>query len=214
MAEATREPDTLVAMSTHGRSGITRWALGSVTDKVLHATYNPMLIVRSEVERSVVEPELKNAIVPLDGSPLAEQVLPHIVRLARALGLTLTLIRAVPVLEDRHPVADYLARVYQRINREAHTEAEEYLKEQVQRLTDEGVTQISQLVTQDDPGGAIADTAHGTPSSMVAMTTHGRSGVGRWALGSVADKVVRHCSDPVLVIRVTEVSPRIGTMIL
>lgn len=74
LAEAGREPDTLVALSTHGRSGVTRWVLGSVTDKVLHATSSPMLIVRSGEARPVVQPKLRNAIVPLDGSPLAEQV--------------------------------------------------------------------------------------------------------------------------------------------
>ena len=71
--EAEKEPDTLIAMSTHGRSGPARLVLGSVTDKVLHSTSAPVLVLRpKDGETPVPEAELKHGIVPLDGSPLAE----------------------------------------------------------------------------------------------------------------------------------------------
>ncbi len=92
--EADKQPDTLIAMSTHGRSGISRWVMGSVTDKVLHATTSPMLIVRCEPEESFVQEVKLNAmIVPLDGSPHAESILQHVATLAMGLGWKILLTR-------------------------------------------------------------------------------------------------------------------------
>jgi hypothetical protein len=72
-------------MATHGCSGVARWLLGSVTDKVLLATTTPLLIVRSsEPPNPISEVQLKTVIVPLDGSVLAEQVLLHVATLAKA----------------------------------------------------------------------------------------------------------------------------------
>lgn len=71
--EAEKEPNTLIVMASHGRSGITRWTLSSVMDKVLHATTNPMLVVRSrDNHMPAYDLDLKSVIVPLDGSALAE----------------------------------------------------------------------------------------------------------------------------------------------
>ena len=107
ITEAAKVPDTLIAMATHGRSGISRWLLGSVTDKVLHFTTSPLMIVRASGDSAVSpaggdagtvtgEVMLKNIIVPVDGSPLAEQVLPHVIHLARGMGLEVTLVRVIP----------------------------------------------------------------------------------------------------------------------
>ena len=77
MSEAKKEPATLIAMSTHGRSGAVRRALGSVTGKVLHATSNPLLIFRPRgQEIPLAEAKISKVIIPPDGSILSEQVLP------------------------------------------------------------------------------------------------------------------------------------------
>ncbi len=97
VAEAEEQLGTLVAMSTHGRSGITRWLLGSVTDKIIQATTSPLLVVRSHTRKALpVDASLKTIILPLDGSSLAEQILPHAVALAKALKLNVTLTRVNP----------------------------------------------------------------------------------------------------------------------
>ena len=99
--EAEKDPNTLIAMVTHGRSGLGRWVLGSVTDKVLHATTNPLLITHAQDEASAnSHPTLKNLIVPLDGSPLAGRVLPHVETLAPALGLNVILVRVAASSDD------------------------------------------------------------------------------------------------------------------
>ena len=93
VSEAERDPNTLIAMSTHGRSGMTRWVLGSVADKVVHATTVPILLLRSQDEGTPTkESGLTSVIVPLDGSSLAEQVLPHVVALSSALRISVTLV--------------------------------------------------------------------------------------------------------------------------
>jgi nucleotide-binding universal stress UspA family protein len=92
--EAERTPDTLIAMVTHGRSGVGRWVLGSITDKVLHGSTSPLLITHArdeDAESSDAGP--KNIIAPLDGSKLAEQAVPHVEAIAKALELNVVLVR-------------------------------------------------------------------------------------------------------------------------
>ncbi len=181
VSEAEKEPNTLITMATHGRSGISRWMVGSVTDKVLHASSAPLLVVRSQDEGPPAdEVRLTSVIVPLDGSPLSEQSLPHVVALAQALDLTVNLMRVTP-----------------------HYEAEsiDYLREVGEELRQQGVPSVDERLLHGHPAAAINDFALEVNDNLVAMTTHGRSGVGRWALGSVTDRVVRHCGDPVLVVR-------------
>ena len=200
IAAAEREPGTLVAMATHGRSGLTRWLVGSVTDKVLRGTAAPLLVVRPR-ERGAEVPEVHFAtvVVPLDGSPLAEQALPHAVALARALGSRVVLLRAVPPVYLGY--MEYAGHPYLGSATELEEVAAEYLDRVGRRLRRQGVAALEERVVRGDAAGAIVDQARREPGTLVAMTTHGRSGVGRWVLGSVTDRVVRHATAPVLVVR-------------
>jgi nucleotide-binding universal stress UspA family protein len=201
----SREPGALIAMSTHGRSGVARWAFGSVTDKVIHTTINPLLIVRSsDKPPSEEEIAIKSIIVPLDGSELAEQILPHVADLAKTLDLGVNLLRVTPSAGDYYRFMDYPLPKYDDLAEQMDAEAMEYLKSQGQRLRSQGIFQVEERLSHGSPAIAVTDFARETPNSLVAMTTHGRSGVGRWILGSVADRVIRHSGGPVLVIRPTE----------
>jgi len=92
---AAADKATLIVMATHGRCGIQRWLLGSVADKVLHGATNHVLLVRTtEQGKTSGEAVLKTVVVPLDGSPLAEQVLPYVTDLAKRLKLQVILTRA------------------------------------------------------------------------------------------------------------------------
>ncbi len=207
---AGKSPDSLVAMSTHGRSGVSRWVMGSVTDKVLHSIKNPMLIVRGGNEG---EPDtnLETIIVPVDGSSLAEEVIPHVAALAKGLGLKVTLLRVAAT------AAEFSAHTgYQRLEgeagihfpgfeemaKEAGDQALTYLQKLEETLRGQGVDSVEHQIVHGAAANVIVDVAQETPDNLVAMTTHGRSGPARWAMGSVADKVVRHSGDPVLVVRV------------
>jgi nucleotide-binding universal stress UspA family protein len=181
--EAGTESDTLIVMCTHGRAGVGRWVMGSVTDKVLHSATSPLWIVRARPgARPLEDVKLDSIILPLDGSALSEQIVPHAVALAKALEL---MIRPV------------------RVTAGDRTDAHEadHLRQMGARLLRQGVLAVEERVLHGDPGAAIVELTEELPNALVAMTTHGRSGVGRWVLGSVTNRVVRYGAGPVLVTR-------------
>ena len=213
-AEAEREPDTLIAMSSHGRSGIARWVLGSVTDKVLQDTCCPLLIVRASEEGAVSSPaRMANIIVPQDGSALAGQALPYAAALARPLKAKVHLVRANPSLGEHHnymglyPLdssSNVYYEMYQEFAKEADAQAMEQLHDVKDRLRDMGITSVEENLSKGHAAEVIFQLALEIPDSMVVMSSHGRSGIGRWVLGSVTDRVVRHSGVPVLIIRAAE----------
>jgi len=196
---------TLTAMATHGRSGFNRLLLGSVAEKVLRSSINPLLLIHaSEETKSEGQAILRSVIVPLDGSELAEIVLSPVVQLANALKLEVLLLRAyhIPVttyagMEDYYPVD------YERISVALRDEAQSYLESKVRELKRNGIEKVSVAIAEGSGAGEIVALGRRTPDNLIAMCTHGRSGVKRWLLGSVTEKVVRLCGDPVLIVRVT-----------
>ena len=90
----SKDRDTLIAMATHGRSGVERWVLGSVAEKVLHGTINPMFLVRAAAAKTTPQGIIDSIVVPLDGSSLAEQIFPTVSNWAQALDVEVTLVRA------------------------------------------------------------------------------------------------------------------------
>ncbi|MBI2359237.1 MAG: universal stress protein [Deltaproteobacteria bacterium] len=201
--KGSADSDTLIAMATHGRSGVQRWLLGSVADKVLRATANPLLLVRS-VDGDSTEggAMLKKIVVPLDGSQLAETVLPHVKPLAQEMGLAVVLLRVYSLLTGGYMVeAEAYTPALDKILEEIKAEATTYLEEKTRQLTREGLKNVSYMLLEGDAAGGIIDFARKTPDNLIGMCTHGRSGVGRWMLGSVTDRVVRHGGDPVLIVR-------------
>jgi nucleotide-binding universal stress UspA family protein len=199
---ASADPASLIAMATHGRSGLRRWLLGSVAHRVLLSAANPLLLARpaESLEATGVTP-LKTIVVPLDGSALAEKALPHAEGLARRMNLEIILIRAYAL----PPVAYYATEGYMpnldALMAEVKESAQQYLDETLERLKSEGLSRVSTLLVEGDAAGNIIDIAKRTPASLVALCTHGRSGFSRLVLGSVADRVVRESGDPILMIR-------------
>jgi nucleotide-binding universal stress UspA family protein len=204
-AREQQATETLVAMATHGRSGISRWTMGSVTEKVLLATDTPLLVVRS-TERSapITRARLNTLVVPLDGSALAEQVLPHAVNLAATLSLSVVLARVTPSPEDYAHYYTHPQEWFDELTREVDAKAAKDLEREASRLREMGASSVETRLLHGDPAQAIVNLAGQLPHSMVAMTTHGRSGINRWKLGSVADRVVTHSGSPVLMVRVLE----------
>jgi len=199
--KASAHPDTLIAMSTHGRSGVQRWFIGSVADKVLHICTNPLLLVRTAGKVPAKEQAgLKTVIVPLDGSPLAELVLPHVTAMAKEMNLEVVLVRAYSLVSHMY-MAEGMAPDFDQLTESIRDEVKSYLEEKIRQLKVEGLEKVSYQLLEGDPAAKIIDIARETPDNLVAISTHGRSGIGRWVLGGVTDRVVRHSSDPVLVIR-------------
>ena len=191
---------TMIAMATHGRSGIQRWLLGSVAEKVLHGASNHLLLVRASEGGSVDgEAVLKTVVIPLDGSELAEGVLSYVLDLTKKINLDVILMRAYG-LPPSVAAEDY-GTYQQDLMGLLEAEAKNYLEEQVKLLKAKGVEHVSSVVDFGYGAEKIIAFALKTPNNFIAMCTHGRSGIKRWALGSVTERVVQYSGDPVLVIR-------------
>ena len=202
-AEAEREPGTIIAMSSHGRSGIARWLLGSVANQVLQAAANPLLIVKTtDRDPSVNQVKIEHLTVPVDGSDLAGEILPLVGRLSGALSLPVTLVRVTPTRESYYRYADGPIYNWEHLVAQIDGEAAEYLHQTGQNLLGQGGSSVEERLLHGSPAEAIIELARKTTGNLVMMTTHGRSGVGRWVLGSVADRVVRHSGNPVLLVRI------------
>ena len=197
--KAASDRDMLIAMATHGRSGVDRWLLGSVAEKVLRGATNPLLLVRATKDgKSEGEKIIKRLIVPLDGSPLAEKVLPHVTALAKEMAFETVLLRAYNLRQVISTFEDYIPD-WDLLEAEAMGEATNYLNGKVQELKGQGLIEVSSRISEKETAQEIIDLAT-EPNSLIAMCTHGRSGLKRWVLGSVTEKVVRHSNSPVLVI--------------
>lgn len=201
--EKASEKTTLVTMATHGRSGINRFLLGSIAEKVLRAATSPILLIRGGEEvNNDGEATLNSVIVPLDGSELAETVLPNVIALAREVGLEVILLRAYKVPVNIYASSeDYYPVEYEETKIELMDEARNYLEKKVAELKRFGIAKVSHSTPEGLGADEIIALGRKLPDNLIAMCTHGRSGIGRWVLGSVTETVVRHSGDPVLVLR-------------
>jgi nucleotide-binding universal stress UspA family protein len=171
----------LVVMCSHGRTGLARFALGSVAEHLLRHGTAPELLVRPFGAPVTLE----HAVVPLDGSEQAEEALRVVDQLSRDVVHEVTVLRVISTAEEG-------------------PEAERYLEEVAGRLPQEHLT-CWRRVAQGDPTETIIDVA-GTDKLLV-MATHGRSGLMRWALGSVADRVAHGGVAAVLLVRAGAAPP-------
>lgn len=138
-------------------------------------------------------------LLTLDGSPLAELAVPHAVALARAFGARLELLGVVPVSHEQALVQGAAG-----VGGEAQrTEAGDYLTSIVSQLRDEGL-EANWTVRMGNVAQEILDHAEACDADLLVLSSHGRSGLGRWVYGSVADRVLRHATIPVLLVRATE----------
>lgn len=206
--EADKEPGTSITMSSHGRSGAFRWWTGSVADRVLHRTASPLLMIRPGDRRNTAaEGKFGRTVVPLDGSEFAEQALPHASHLGKTMDLVVELARAVPSIEEYNLLANLgpdsmvsQAPTYTEYRAVVEKEAEDYLTGLTRRL-EEDTVKAEWRVLHGPAAAAVIDHSVATGDALLVMTTHGRSGIARMVLGSVAERVVRQSGEPVLLIR-------------
>lgn len=211
--ETLNDENTIVVMASHGRSGVARWIMGSVADAVLRESGGPLLLVRPTIGEKTKDPHLDRIIVPIDGSVVAEQVLPHVTGLAKSLGLGVDLVRVTPSVAEYYRTASVnpiggvpgnANPYYEEFVKGVDVEAESYLKLIKGRLEGEGVTSIETHLLHGNPASVITDMARSNLGNLIMIATHGRSGIGRWALGSVADSIARQSGCPVFLIRAQE----------
>ena len=196
LAYAREYQPSLVAMSTHGRSGFDRWIWGSVAERVLRGSTHPLLLANPHAlddEKAQTDRKFARVLVPLDGSEPSAAILPIVSEIAHLYESEVTLFYTEPILiaSIQYPAIPVIP---------AKEEGEKILATYRERLASEGV-RVKTWVAFEPPASGVLRAIELTKADLVAMTTHGRSGFSRWALGSVAEKVIRHSGIPVLVRR-------------
>jgi nucleotide-binding universal stress UspA family protein len=192
----------LVVMTTHGRGALSRFFLGSVADRLVRQSPVPLLLLRPHEGEAVPADLPRRLLIPLDGSLLAEQIMPAALTLAGLLNAECTLLRVVPWLGPADTQDDWAGlppdgRRWLEKLRELHEEEMQQAREYLEKL---GRHQLAtRVVSAGQPAQAILDEAGN--GALIALATHGRHGLPRLFLGSVADKVIRSASGPILVYR-------------
>jgi nucleotide-binding universal stress UspA family protein len=187
----------LIIMSTHGRGGLVRWWLGSVTEKVLRATTRPILIVSSDKLPT-------RTLVTVDGSAAAEAALEPARYLAQRLGTPLYLLYVLEPLETAETDTDLPAEeaeaLHAQVEEARHEEAIVYLDGLKTGLAEEGVV-VETAVVAGPPAPTILNFIKKQDIDLIVMSSHGQSAQARWAYGSVTEKVIHAAEQSVLVVR-------------
>lgn len=191
---AEEQHATMIAMATHGTTGLSRFLFGSVAEAVLRKSAVPVLLVRpfwSYELASAVRPEqapIRNLLLPVDGSDLALEALPGVVEFAELFETRIVLLRVLEAKKRRAGTAAEKA------------EAEKQLKAIAKTIEKQGVETI-RLVETGEPVDQILKAVRFHEVDLIAMTTHGRSGLSRAVTGSVTEEILRSATVPVLVTR-------------
>lgn len=205
---ADKEHTNLIVIATHGLSGIRRWVLGSVADKVVNATKQPLILIRaSGIHHHVLQKvRMNKMLVTLDGSKESELVIPYIEELASRLNGEVVLFQAVTPPSPVYAVPGYTAQLpYTTAQVELwKAEAEAYLKNMADDFKRRRI-KVKSKVRIGDAAHEIIKFADEEHADLVAMSTHGRSGITRWALGSTADKVLRAGNTSLFLVRAPDV---------
>jgi len=210
--EAEHDPLLLtIAMMTHGRRGIQHWLFGSVAAEIVQVTPRPLLLLRpQESDRSFSMLNFKaahyqNIVVPLDASPFAEQALDQASELALAMNANLHLISIVPfphILPVHIHKEEKESQLVMRatLHETEVKRREQYLRQKAEQFRERGIS-VHTDVASGHPAEGILGFCTQNEQTLLVMTTHGRSGLRRIVLGSVAMKVVQEAHVPVLLVR-------------
>ena len=197
----------LLVMSAHGRAGKRRAIFGNVTERVLHSATCPVLLTRT------ADP-IRRILVALDGSPLGERALSPALTVARALGAQVVLLR----VNDQMPLNPLEVSLvwewepgpsdWQAVE-ELRRTAETYLRDAAARHG-LGSNEGQRLVLDGAPADRIQEYARLSAIDLIAMSTHGRTGLRRWLFGSVTSQVMRGTDGAMLIVRPPEEALREG----
>ena len=188
---------TLIAMTTHGRSGLPRLVLGSVASEIMRTSSHPVLLVKA-AEHPPAYGDLSRILVPVDGSPMSEEVLATVEELARDAGSEIVLLRVVTP-----PVILYPGEAVpstQPMLEDVEAAARNYVEQLASTVKHKGFAVQHEVVT-GEASEAIVEAATRYGAGLIALSSHGRTGLARLLIGSTADNVVRQSATPVLIIR-------------
>lgn len=205
VAKYVRDSGTdIVVMTSHGYGGLRRMWLGSVADELVRTLEVPVLLVRPAENENSDPIDFSRILVPLDGSPLAEGILEPAMALARLWNAELNLIQIVhplPYAAGALPGSPLSTARHNQVVSSYLETARAYLQGIARRLGDREVNASSRAVVGASVAETLVDRARQERAGLIALATHGRGGVRRLVLGSVADKLLRAAEVPTLVYR-------------
>ena len=190
---AERYDQDLVVMPTHGREGVSRYLIGSVSEKVVRLSSVPVLTVRMQPDETLSFP-YENILVPTDGSSAATHAAEHTLSLAASLDAT---VHVLSVVDDTTLGPDVRSTVSGKESEEAATDAVESV---ISAAETHGVTNTVRHIEHGTPAEVILDSIESNDIHVVGMGTTGRRGTDRILLGSVAEKTVRSAPVPVVTV--------------
>ncbi len=197
---------SLIAITASGKSGDGPWLLGNISSKILRGITRPVLLVRAPAAEEPIAKRslIKKVLVPLDGSELGESAIPQVEALAKALDFDIVLLHVMePVITAAMPGLASVTIPSAKEEAKRETESLEYLEEMEAKLRSSGLNTSSEL-RSGSAAEEIITYAEENNIDLIAMSTHGRSGIGRWVFGSVTDKVLHAGDVPVLTVRASK----------
>lgn len=199
---ASRNP-SLIVMSTHGRGGLGRALLGSTADALVRRVDVPILLLKPHVagSRETTARAIRRVMIPLDGSAGSEEVIEQAVAVAGRSNVTFDLVQVIVPLIPGARLGDVPFAAGPGFEAE-QDEANRYLDHVTTGMRMRGLQVETHVRMGDNAGEDILAMANELGADLIAMSTHGRGGLRRLALGSVADHVLRHAPVPVLLHRV------------
>jgi nucleotide-binding universal stress UspA family protein len=206
---ARKEGVTMIAMSTHGRSGVARWTIGSVAEKVARACDVPLLLVRSfrrnpqgDLEPSLPEEfPFRRILVPVDGSPTSMSIIGSAEKFAQLYDSEVVVLHVRPPYIPASPMLPGMEAGLPAIQPPPiRADKDETTSKAADRFRHAGL-KVRRMTLEGEAASEILDLSKAEAVDLIALGTHGRSGISRWALGSVAERVLRGAEVPLLILR-------------
>ncbi|HEV3029299.1 MAG TPA: universal stress protein [Planctomycetota bacterium] len=215
LAVAEEEGSTMIAMTTHGRTGISRWLMGSVAEKVVRASSVPVLLIRAfrstapgpSVPATAEELPFRKLLVPTDGSAASLAVVAPAGELAGLFASEIVVLHVErPYVATGAILPGMEAGAMSMPSEPTPSQEDEATRKAAEGFHHAGL-HVTRRTVLGDPASEILDQSSGSGIDLIALSTHGRSGFSRWLTGSVTERVLRHADVPLLIVRAAGMEP-------
>ncbi len=201
---ADKEDMGLIVIATHGRSGIKQWAMGSVASKIITATRRPVMLIRAKEASPDIRKmgTIKRLLLPMDGSKESESILPHALEIASNFKPEVVMFQAISLAYPTYTADAFAYVTYSDQQMDAmKASALDYLEKVGSSFREKGI-EVKSDVRFGSTADEVINYADEIGADFVAMTTHGRSGIGRWLFGSTTVRVMKGGNTNLLLVRV------------
>ena len=199
---------SMVALTSHGTTGLRAWAMGSVADKVVRGVGVPTLLIRIKEGRIIPEKKglIQKILLPLDTSDASKKSVPYAVQLAKKLKASIALFSMVQTIYAQNigDMGGGFGVNWDSIDAATKKYTDEYLQGIADEIRKAGVNVTQTSIVSMDAAYEILEMEKKIQPDLVVMATRGRSNIARWALGSVAEKLLVEGDKPILMVKETE----------